>query len=114
MNDWMKIDEAWWYTLERSTPVKGVIVHSAHRSNYRAWFVPDDRTVNDGFDVMDDEGVADGCGVWYLCEVPIEVAVGAFKLYFKNELRKAESEVQYYKNRLKELEYENRKGAGAE
>ena len=95
MNDWMKVDEAWWYTFDRATPVKGVIVHSARRSNYRAWFVPDGRTVNDGFDVVDNEGVVDRRGVWYLCEVPMEVARGAFKLHFKNELRKAESEVQH-------------------
>ena len=59
-------------------------------------------------------GVADEGGVWYLREVPMEVARGAFKLYFEYELEKAESEVQYYKRRLREYGFETKKEAGAE
>ena len=107
MNDWMTMDEAWWYTLGRATPINGVIVHSANRSNYRAWFVPNDGTVNDGIDVRDEEGVADEGGVWFLREVPMEMALCAFKEYFEAELNKAKNDVRYCEERLKELECGN-------
>ena len=107
MNDWITVDEAWLYLLNRKAPIKGVVVHSARQSNCRGWFVPDDGTVNDGIDVRDEEGMADGGAVWYMREVPPEMAIGAFKEYFKTELGRAKNNVQYYEERLKKLECGN-------
>jgi len=104
MNDWITVDEAWLYLLNRKAPIKGVVVHSAHQSNCRGWFVPDDGTVNDGIDVRDEEGMADDGAVWYMREVPREMAICAFKEYFGVKLNEAKNNVGYYEEKLKELE----------
>ena len=114
MNDWMMVDEAWMYALGRETPIKGAIVHSAHNSNDRAWFVADGDSINDGCDLPDEEGVADDGGVWYNHEASRETALCAFKEYFKDKLRIARNDVQYYKIRLKDLGYDTEKEVGAE
>lgn len=114
MNDWMTVDEAWYYTPGEMRPIIGKIVHTARNSNMRAWFVPDNRSVNDGIDVSDSEGVADEGGVWYMREVPHEMVVSAFKDFYRHKIQLAESEVGYYKSRLKNLGYDNEREDGAE
>lgn len=104
MSDWMTVDKAWLYLLNRKTPIEGVVVHSARQSNVRAWFVPNDGTVNDGIDVRDEEGMADGGAVWYRHKAPREMAILAFKEYFETELDGAKGDVRYCEERLKELE----------
>lgn len=113
MNDWMTTDTAWMHVLGMETPIKGTIVHSANHSNNRAWFVPDGDSINCGCDLLDEEGVADDGGVWYMHEVSRETALCAFKDYFKHKLWLAENDVRYYKNRLKGLgcDIENEEGA---
>lgn len=108
MDDWMTVDEAWWYTLNRKTPIKRVIVHSARQSNCRAWFVPDNENIYNGIDVRDEEGMADGCSVWYMYEVPREMAICAFKKYYEARFDLARGDVQYCEEMLKELECGNR------
>ncbi len=104
MNDWMTTDNAWLYLLNRKTPITGTIVHSARQSNCRAWFIPDNANVYSGIDVQDEEGMADGGAVWYMREVPREMAICAFKEYFKVKLNEAKNNVGYCEERLKELE----------
>lgn len=108
MNEWMAVDKAWLYLLNRKTSIEGVIVHSAHQSNCRAWFVPGNESVYNGIDVRDEEGMADGSAVWYMREVPRETAICAFKEYFETELSRAKNEVRYCEERLKDLECDNR------
>lgn len=114
MNDWMTVDEAWYYTPGEMLPIIGKIVHTARKTNMRAWFIPDNQPVNNGIDVSDEEGVADEGGVWYMREVPRNMVVSAFKDYYACKLRLAENDVRYYKSRLKNLENETENEEGAE
>ncbi len=114
MNDWMKVDDAWYYTPGKMLPIIGKIVHTALKSNRRAWFVPDSQSISNGIDVPDEEGLADDGGVWYMREVPHNMVVSAFKDYYKHKVQLAENDVRYYKNRLKELEHDTEKEEGAE
>lgn len=114
MNDWMTVDEAWYYTPDEMLPISGKIVHTARNTNLRAWFIPDHQSVSNGIDVLDEEGVADEGGVWYMREVPHEMVVSAFKDYYRHKIQLAENDVQYYKNRLRELEYDTENEADAE
>lgn len=114
MNDYMTTDRAWMYQFGSNKPIGGTIVHTMHGTQNNAWFIPDGYSVNDGFDVLDDEGVANGYYVWYIHEVSSEMACNAFKEYWELKLEQAVDDIRFCENKLRELGFETNKEEGAE
>lgn len=114
MIDWMKADEAWWYTDHRREPTKGTILHSVYGTNNLGWFIPDGQSVIDGWTVLDAEGVGGADGVWYTEEKPMYVARDAMRRYWQGELDLAESRVKTIKVTLEGLGVKTKDEAGAE
>jgi len=104
MTDWMTVDEAWCYMHHCNKPVKGLIVHTARHTNNFAWFVPEGKTqITSGWTILDDEGIADECGVWYRKEVPMSVACAAMEKYWQNKLDQIGVEATGIRRILEEL-----------